>query len=204
MARIPHTEAELTEQAREFAASIEAQRERWEYCFRFSHYRYQSKGGPVILNPNARSMPTAAKILGRRKFWAERGFHDMRILGYDAAVERDEARRGEGSTVIPPRFEVGPFKAWEVGHVYFARVSSHPHVLKIGFSRRVHERLDDIEASHKTSLLVLPGQLKVGTLLNEQWWHRDWQQHSIAGEWFFDPRMTDRSLPAFLQERAVA
>ena len=207
MAHLPATEAELTQQASEFIRSIDETRARWEYCLAASHYRYRTKRGDVILQPNSRSMPVAAKILGRRKFWVERALRELRQYGWEGAQEREaDTRRRYGLelTSLPKLFEVGPLKAWEAGHVYFSRVADHPHVVKIGFSRRVHERLDDIESANKTRLVVRPGQLRVGTLLNEHWWHRNWQATSISGEWFFDPFTTERTLPSFLQQQAEA
>lgn len=203
MASIPLSEARLTEQAREFVASIDAPRPRWEYCLTASHYRYRTDRGEVVLQPNARSIPTAAKVLGRRKFWAERGLRELRRYGYEGAEAR-EAESRKRFDYLPALFEVGPLKAWEAGHVYFARVVDAPHVVKIGFSRRVHERIDDIEREHRVRLFVEPRGLQVGTLLNEQKWHRNWGKFNIAGEWFFDPFMTERTLPAFLQTMAEA
>jgi hypothetical protein len=89
-------------------------------------------------------------------------------------------------------------QAWHVGHLYYARVESHPHVVKIGFSRRLHERFEDIESKVKTKLFMHRGGAKPGTLADEHWWHAAWSRHNISGEWFFDPRMTDRTLPDFL------
>ncbi len=205
MARIPLSEAELTEQASAFVAGIEPARARWEYCLPASHYRYRRPDGRIVLCPNPGSMATSAKILGRRKFWVERGFHDMRLLGFDGAQARDEERHGKHRSLgMQPLFDVGPLKAWEAGHVYFARLVEAPHVLKIGFSRRVHERIDDIERQHRVRLFVEPHGLQVGTHLNEQKWHRSWRSANIMGEWFFDPFMTERTLPGFLQTMAEA
>jgi hypothetical protein len=91
-------------------------------------------------------------------------------------------------------------EAWHVGHVYFARLEDHPHVVKVGFSRRVRERLEDIESKCKSRLVVNPKELRVGTMADEHWWHRNWKASHISGEWFFDPFTTERSLPAFLIE----
>jgi hypothetical protein len=207
MARVPFTEAELTEQARQFAASIEAPRARWEYCLAASHFKYRNRRGEIVLCPNPRSVPTAVSILGRRKYWVDSGFRRLREHGYDGALAIEAEHRAKYPcmrALTGDMFDVGPLKAWSIGHVYFARVDGFPHVMKIGFSRRVHARLDDIESANRTRLIVRPGHLKVGTLLNEHWWHRDWQKFCIAGEWFFDPSMTDRTLPDFLRAMAEA
>jgi hypothetical protein len=101
-----------------------------------------------------------------------------------------------------PRLKVGPLPAWAVGHVYVLRVASHPDVAKVGFSRRVMERIDDIRAKAKTALEL--ESVHAGTLLDEQKWHRRLASSHIVGEWFWHPGATDRSLPAFLADHFAA
>lgn len=207
MSTVPFTDAQLTEQAHQFAARIEPARQRWEYCLSASHYKWRNRHGVISLQPNPKSVSTAAGILGRRKYWAESGMRRIRDLGYDGALAWHADARAQHPgfyELTGDPFEVGPLKAWSIGHVYFARPADFPHIVKIGFSRRVHERLDDIESANRARLIVRDGELKVGTLLDEQWWHRNWRNFNIAGEWFFDPHMADRTMPSFLQAMAEA
>lgn len=195
MSSVPYSNEQLADDAAAFAEKITPPKERWAYCFERASYVYRSLryGAGVCLND--RTFPVVDRIAGCFPGGAKFRLGKIKQLGLDGAFEADaKARRFS----TKPWFYVGPMQAWHVGHVYFARVETHPHVLKVGFSRRVHDRLDDIEAKVKAKLVMLPGEIRVGTLADEHWWHKNWEKSQISGEWFFDPHMTDRSLPAFL------
>lgn len=194
MATLGLSNLEIAEQAKAFAASIEGAEPRWLYCLSRVKQRYEGKTG-VYRELAQRTIKASERVLGAGCYPSGIRYQRLEHLGF--AEARAEALRRV--TARDP-YKVGPLESWHVGHVYFASVASHPHVLKIGFSRRVRNRLDDIESEHKVRLAVPAHHLKVGTMLDEHWWHAEWRTFNIAGEWFFDPRMTERTLPAFLQD----
>jgi hypothetical protein len=195
MASVPYSNDQFAEEAAAFAEKITPARARWEYCFNRSTYEHEKYG----LCVNMRTVPVVARILGIYHGRVKTNFFLLRNSDFENARARANARP---SRLVPERFAVGPMQAWHVGHLYFARVKSHPHVVKIGFSRRVRDRVDDIESKVKAALFVEKGQMRVGTHADEHWWHKNWDDHRISGEWFFDPFTTGRSLPAFLAEPA--
>lgn len=178
----------LAEQCAKFAQTITPCEQRWAYCYDRATYWYQNKHGVTSRVTNDRSVPTVERITGARSAGFRLG--KIRTLGLDEAL-RFRFRISDRMLLT-----VGVMEPWHIGHVYFARLSAYPHIMKIGFSRRVRERLEDVEARAKEKLLM-PGLL-VGTLLDEQWWHKHYAAFRISGEWFFDPATTDRSLPPFL------
>jgi len=201
MASVPYSEAELADSAAAFAEKITPAKERWEYCFDRASYKQTTRGGEVKTFLNERTFPVVDRITGCTRGGAGYRLGKIRRLGLDAALAWDW---GYKHIVAKPLLDVGPMQAWNVGHLYFARCVSHPHVVKIGFSRRVRERLDDIESKIKARIELRHGESRVGTLADEHWWHKNWSDLRISGEWFFDPHMTDRSLPAFLDETVQA
>jgi len=205
MARVPYSEQQLAESAAAFAEKIAPARVRWQYCFeRASYKRKERTTGEVKVFLNARTFPVVDRLTGCYSGGAGYRLGQIKRRGMDGALAWDAEQR---RVVTQPFFHVGPMQAWHVGHLYFARVVSHPHVVKIGFSRRVRDRFDDIESKVKSKIEMHPGEIRVGTLADEHWWHKNWSDHRISGEWFFDPHMKDRSLPEFLSaasEKAAA
>lgn len=193
MSILPISDAALAQEAADFAGRITPCHARWDYCFGRVAFYYQSKRGE-ILTFHTRTLPVCDRILGVPKGTAALKLAGLRDYGFAGA----EARAAKWAWHKGPYFTVGPMEAWHVGHVYFARLVTHPHVVKVGFSRRVRERVDDIEAKCKSRIRVEPAELSVGTLADEQWWHREWRANRITGEWFFDPASTARTLPEFL------
>lgn len=202
--RIEGGTAHLADEVNSFASSIEPALERWKYAARAGAYKYHSRRLDRVVDVvNDKAVPSLARLLGKSKSSARSRLAQILNLGFDDAVEfgrRFDDKRL--TSLLPDYHSVGPMPHWCCGHVYFARVESHPHVLKIGFSRRVSDRLDDIAAKCKVRLILPASHLKVGTQADEHWWHKDWAQHQIDGEWFFDPKSTDRTLPDFLAENA--
>lgn len=178
---------ELAAQIAAFSASIEPERKRWEYCLpRVCHNAIRKDGEPYLAFQHDK-MGRVTRLLGREAQYCR--FRLGRILtsDYTSASETFKAH-GMG---------VGALQPWLLGHVYFARIASHPHIMKVGFSRRVRPRLEDIQRLIGEDLLT--PVIVVGTGADEQWWHHEWQDNRISGEWFFDPMMTESSLPDFLQ-----
>lgn len=198
MSGIAISDTAIAEETRAFAASIEECRSRWLYCLSRATFK-ETYRGKTCIRFNERTFPICDKILGATGSLSAYRLPRLQKMGFDAAERHYASIGGE-----KPYFRVGPFQHWNVGHVYFARVESFPHVVKIGFSRRVRERLNDIEVANKVRLFIRPGELKVGTMADEHWWHRDWRKHRIIGEWFFDPFIAERSLPDFLEARVEA
>jgi hypothetical protein len=65
----------------------------------------------------------------------------------------------------------------------------------------VADRLEDIESTVKQPLQL--DAVKVGTLADEHWWHKNWESLRISGEWFYLPRSNNRELPPFLAASAL-
>ena len=205
MSAVPYSERQLAESAAEFVEKITPAKARWQYCTERSTYIYHSKRFGVGPSLNARTIKVCARILGANEYSARRWLGRIMRDGIERAwAEAEEWDRKPHRKNWPPALAVGPMQAWHVGHLYFARCDGHPHVVKIGFSRRVRERLDDIESKCKTKLFMRPGEIRVGTLADEHWWHKNWERFRISGEWFFDPHMSERSLPPFLAEYSQA
>lgn len=185
----PHRyDADMTAEVLAFAARIEPQNARWGYCLRSGTYLAPGIGGGDWFYLNRKSFPVCARILGIPTWRAQSTMG--RLLNFPDKVK-------------PGALAVGPLQPWLIGHVYFARLRRFQHIMKIGFSRRVHERLSDLERQTGEEF-ARPIATRVGTALDEQWRHRHWQEHRISGEWFFDPQMADRTLPSFLQPEAIA
>ena len=196
MSGVPYSEANLAESVAAFAEKITPAKERWQYCFDRASYksRHRITGEPTVYL-NERTFPVVDRITGCLRGGAGYRLGKIKRLGVEGAIAWDE---GYNHVVTKPLLHVGPMQAWHVGHLYFARVDSHPHVVKIGFSRRVRDRFEDIESKCKTKLSMRHGEIRVGTMADEHWWHKNWGSHRIEGEWFFDPHMSDRTLPDFL------
>lgn len=178
------------EQVLKFAAEHEEAKPRWLYCRSVLRHRDQLTDRWSYDERGLASCERFLKISAKYK---------LRMLRNQTFEEVDDRLRrfgGKGLTV-------GPVEPWQVGHVYFARLASHPHVVKVGFSRRVADRLDDLQRIAGCPLNFWTAQPGIRAL--EAWWHRDWHRFRINGEWFFDPQSADRSLPAFLvAEKATA
>lgn len=189
--------SELAEQVADFAANMTPADDRWGYAFRAGTYRVNDKYG-VRRNLVLKAMPAISRFIGAGDAQLPLG----RLMQADGSVEG--ARASYTSPYFRERdpYAVGLMEPWQIGHVYFARVKSAPHIVKVGFSRRVRDRIEDIESKNRTRLDVFA--VKVGTLADEHWWHNDWRSLRIAGEWFFAPRSTDRTLPDFLQTQKQA
>jgi len=201
MSAVPYSDAVLAESAAAFAEKITPTKERWQYCFDRASYksRHRITGEPAVYL-NERTFPVVDRITGCFRGGAGYRLSQIKRYGLDGAIAWAETRWPVSFS--KPFYHTGPMQAWHVGHVYFARVVSHPHIVKIGFSRRVRSRLDDIESKAKTKIEMRLGEIRVGTLADEHWWHRNWRNFRIEGEWFFDPHMSNRTLPDFLAENA--
>lgn len=202
MGSVPYKDADLTDSVAWFAEKITPAKERWEYCLTRASYTYVSKKYGPSESINGRTIPVVSRILGVNETRVKLCFMQLGRMGFEEAREHCKSRRSY--SLLGDWFAVGPLQAWQIGHLYFARVKTHPHVVKIGFSRRVRQRIDDIESKVKADLFVEKGQLRVGTLADEHWWHKNWREFNISGEWFFDPHMSDRTLPAFLMKQEEA
>jgi hypothetical protein len=199
----------LDDEVAEFAERITPAIARWEYAAKASRKLFYSKYvGAWINGLNAKAVPALSRVTGAKPRTVTSRVWRICNDGIDLAIEyaRDyDEKYVAKSKLLRPFFEVGTLPEWCCGHIYFARVKTHPHVIKVGFSRRVSERLDDIASRHKVQL-ILPDRdhIKVGTQADEHWWHGSWERFNITGEWFFDPKSTDRSLPSFLADFARA
>lgn len=177
---------ELADQIAAFAARIEPERPRWEYCLpRVCHNSFRLDGEPTLAFQYDK-MSRVTRLLGRDAQYCRNRLGHILCSDYEATAEMLQVH-GMG---------VGALQPWLLGHVYFARLESHPHILKVGFSRRVRARLEDIQRA--TGEALSPPQIVVGTGADEQWWHHEWAEWRISGEWFFDPQSSDRGLPDFL------
>jgi hypothetical protein len=198
MVAMPISSSDLAQRAKDFADSIEEAKPRWLYCLGRVRHNFDWRG-ETFTGYSERACKASVRILGARSRPSPFRYGQIEKLGYEGAVEAVSRHWYSAGT-----FDVGPLEAWHIGHVYIARVTTHPHVVKIGFSRRVRDRLEDVESKHHTSLTVPASHLKVGTMLDEHWWHNNWRKTRISGEWFFDPHMADRTLPDFLVEERQA
>lgn len=171
-----------------FAAKHEPCRDRWLYCLDRSLHRYRWRDGRVTVELTDKLEP-CARFLGVSPSTTKLNLGRIRRDGYDAYVQYLAER---GYTFL----KVGPIEPWNIGHVYFARPKGFPHIVKVGFSRRVRQRIEDIE--HQIKLPLVVTALKVGTLADEKWWHNNWQEWRIDGEWFFHPFDAARELPPFI------
>jgi len=196
----------LTDEVNAFAESIDPALARWRYAARAGSYQFYSKHREEWAEAlNQKAVPSLARLLGISPARAKLRLSQIIRCGIEdtiAVAAKYDALRV--TDLLPPYLHVGPLPQWCLGHVYFARVKTHPHILKIGFSRRVRDRLEDIAAKNKIDLIVPEGHLKVGTQADEHWWHSDWSRYRIDGEWFFDPKSSERSLPDFLTKSQVA
>lgn len=191
------SQAQLAEQVAQFAEQHTPAKPRWEYALARTSHRRRLDDGRIITLLSERTFPVVARFLGVRQSRAAWWLRTMKREGGFEAAHAWLSRFNDDPLTV------GTLEPWQIGHVYFARVADMPHVAKVGFSRRVAERIDDIETKTKSRLIV--DTLKVGTLADEHWWHRNWRSLHISGEWFFWPQSSDRSLPAFLaQEREAA
>jgi hypothetical protein len=170
----------------DFASSIEPWRERWLYA--------AERVGPTFWGSSrspSRALHAAATMLGESPDLVRSRINAVRRFGFEGA--REHVRR------LNPSRDLGmcPLDRRLVGHVYFARSVDHSHVVKIGFSTQIETRISRVAALYGTQLAVF--RTVVGTRIDEQWWHRDWQFHRIAHEWFFDPHSSCRIVPDFLK-----
>lgn len=190
----------LAQEVADFVGRITPCRERWEYCLDRASFRFTSVYLGETVGLNQRALPVCDRIVGIHRGGAAIRLRQMLSLGYEGAEEWARSRKAFADR---PFFRVGPMEPWLVGHVYFARLAKYPHIVKVGFSRRVRARLDEIESKCGHLVEVRPGEFRVGTMADEHWWHHNWRATRISGEWFFDPFTTDRTLPAFLSRKPV-
>lgn len=198
-------DAGLVAEVNAFAKSIEPLVSRWKYAHRVAYYEHHSEKYGLSRCINLKAVKPLARLLGVSEASVKLRLSLIDSKGIEGALEYGAAQDAKRYRAeFPPFFHVGPLNAWCIGHVYLARVESHPHVLKVGFSRRVRDRLEDIASKHKIGLLVPEKHLKVGTQADEHWWHKNWARFHIEGEWFFDPHLSERALPDFLQKQEAA
>lgn len=186
--------AALADEIAAFAEKITPANARWEYALESC----RTRDGHFVV----KSFPALARLISGSIAPASVGFRLDQIQRYgsvDAARTAFFARPHRSRSAEP--YAVGPIEPWQIGHVYFARVKAMPHIVKVGFSRRVRDRIEDIESKSRAHLDVFA--TIVGTAADEQWWHHDWRKLNITGEWFFEPKSTDRTLPAFLTKLNV-
>jgi len=187
--------ADLADEVAAFAERHAPAEARWLYALKTGS-KITAEGRRYVL----KAMPSLSRFLG---------YHTPSMLpshlsrieewGVDGARKVLQARSAFWRDHDP--YSVCAIEPYQIGHVYFARLTAMPHVAKVGFSRRVHQRLDEIEskAGHLTIDTLL-----VGTMADEHWWHDNWKSLHISGEWFFWPRSIDRSLPPFLAQQREA
>lgn len=202
MVSFPFKESDLAAEANDAAVALQSAEARWTYCLKRTSFKFIDREGYEHTTLNSRTFPVCDRITGCRPGGSAMRLRWLSDLGWEGAQELAAGfRRGAGR----PMFDVGPLQPWMLGHVYLARVHTHPHVVKIGFSRRARHRLEDIESKCVTKLFVKPDELFVGTLADEHWWHRTYAANRIAGEWFIDANTRDVELPHFLTaEREAA
>lgn len=178
----------LAEQCSKFVEQVSPCDQRWAYCYDRATYWHQYRNGKTARVINRRSVQAVERITG--------SYGGLFRLEKIAKIGLAEALKYRFAASDRPLLTVGVLEPWHVGHVYIARLADHPHIMKIGFSRRVRERLEDVQ--HKAKAKLLLPYLQAGTLLDEHWWHKRYEAFRISGEWFFDPDKADRSVPSFL------
>lgn len=201
MAFVPYSESDLAVQVNDAALVLQPAESRWLYCLNRASFQYTDRQGLEWPSLDARMMPVCDRITGCHPGGSALRLRWLRDFGWEGAQDRASSFRRHSDR---PFFHVGPMQPWHLGHVYLARVHSHPHVVKIGFSRRVRDRLEDIESKCVTKLFIRPGELLVGTLADEHWWHRTYAANRICGEWFLDGESRDSELPHFLSAEMEA
>lgn len=178
-----------------FTAAHTEAKARWLYCLARMEVSGVTRRGDAYTSVTEKGAAAASRLINRGQtnasvlFW----LRSIQRSGFEVVAQSDSPN---------PRLTVGPLPAWCVGHVYFLRVATHPHVLKIGFSRRVSDRVADLQSKAKCRLEL--DSAHVGTQLDEQHWHRRLKDEHITGEWFFDPTMGDKTLPSFLAAQVAA
>jgi len=188
--------AQLVEEIRQFAEQITPADGRWQYAYNATAYLFTNRHGVRSVSFHDKSVKAIARLVGRG-VWSTQ--YALRMIRDHGGIDGARARM---SGVNRDPLAVSALEPWHLGHVYFAWLKNYPHVVKIGFSRRVHDRLEDIERSAHERIGKV--QTQVGTAASESWWHHDWRAFRVDGEWFFDPRSADRTLPEFLREKETA
>ena len=187
--------AQLADEVAAFAERNAPAEARWLYALKAGS-KMTSDGRQYVL----KAMPSLSRFLGyHTPSMLPARLNQVEEHGVDGARRAMQARSLFWRTNDP--FKVCAIEPYQIGHVYFARLAATPHVAKVGFSRRVHDRLDEIQS--KAGRLEID-TLLVGTMADEHWWHDNWRPLHISGEWFFWPKSNDRSLPAFLTPKAEA
>lgn len=95
-----------------------------------------------------------------------------------------------------PPFEDGPIDPTLIGNVYFARVVSHPHIIKIGISKDLKRRMSQLKSETGEEHEVFASF--EGTLVDECCAQFAMERNWIVREWFFDPQYEDRTPPKWL------
>jgi hypothetical protein len=182
----------MAQEVADFAVKMTPEAARWEYAMSVATY----------LNSHGQRQydGKAARAVGRFLGY-DQGSMALRLMrislhgGLEGARAHFQTRAywQDGNP-----FKVCAIEPYQIGHVYFARLRQFPHVMKVGFSRRVHSRIDEIES--KSRQTVGDVTVEVGTMADEHRFHRLWKDNCISGEWFYAPNMDERSLPPFLAE----
>src|SRR6185437_3092056 len=134
-----------------FAAATAEADARWTYAVRTATYTYVDKKGRSWENSLCgKTVAPLTRFIGCNHTRSSFGLRCMRILSLGSVGAAREAYFSDGHREgWPDPYRVGPVEPWQIGHVYFARVKNFPHVVKIGFSRRVHDRIEDIESQNR-------------------------------------------------------
>lgn len=190
-----HTRAELAEQVAGFVSRITPTDARWQYAMEACTYEY--KGEPNFCDTAARAV---GRIVGHDLRGVSLRLMTIRKHGSIGAAREWFAQRPFWGSHDP--YAVPALEPWHIGHVYFARLYKYPHLFKVGFTRRLHERIEDIESKSKVQI----GEVRtlVGTMADEALWHRKLRDTRVSGEWFFDPLKSERGLPDFLVKSEAA
>lgn len=193
--------AQLASEVEAFADKIADRDPRWLYAYSACAHRFKwPRTGRIEVGFYEKSARAVGRILALDAAAVQRRLAYIKTCGtVDAAWE---ALKADCRHTTPIGFEVPTLERWNLGHVYFARLRKQPQIVKIGFSRRLHDRLEDIEASTQSSFGEVA--VRVGTMADEYLWHRKLRDHQIDGEWFFDPAMAACELPPFLTKQAEA
>lgn len=195
------TRAELAEQVANFATKITPADERWAYGYRSAAYLHTWKGRTSVCF-HEKSARALSRILGRDARSVQRRLSMIADHGSVDAARAYRLKLLNGLGIDRDPFDVPALEPWHLGHVYFARLADKPHVLKVGFTRRLHDRIEDIES--KCRVRFGDVVTRVGTMSDEAWWHHHLKETCISGEWFFDPEMSERTLPDFLVKSEAA